>query len=207
MNNPLSTKIEDFTNYNSVIGKCSKSLLDQLKSEQMGFLKEILGKPTRIERVFRASDHGFSAITFHEKCNNINDTLVLVRTEFGKTIGGFTHYPWLPGSPGHTNDAGRRAFIFSVDMKEKFVPQGDNHLIYNWDGYGPVFGGTTKSDIYVADDCNNNRNSYGNFPSVYNRAGGDKMVRNQDSYRMFSGATDGYQFRVVEYEVFKVWYQ
>ena len=131
---------------------------------------------------------------------------MLVRTEFGKTIGGFTHYPWLPGHAGHTKDAGRRAFIFSVDMKEKFVPQGDDYLIYNHDSDGPYFGGGTGCDIYISDGCSNNRSSHGNFPSVYNRAGGDKLQKNQDSYRMFSGATSGYQYRVVEYEVFKVWY-
>ena len=77
-----------------------------MKLEQLKFLKEILNCPVRVEKLFRASEHGFMAAAFHEKCNNINDTLILVRTEFGKTIGGFTHYPWLPGSPGHTNDAG-----------------------------------------------------------------------------------------------------
>ena len=132
---------------------------------------------------------------------------MLVRTEFGKTIGGFTHYPWLPGNPGYTKDAGRKAFVFSVDMKEKFVPQGDNYLICNFDCYGPVFGGKTGCDIYIADGCNNSRNSYGNFPSMYNRACGDKLAKNQDSYRMFSGAMDGNKFKVVEYEVFKVWCQ
>ena len=129
-----------------------------------------------------------------------------MRTEFGKTIGGFTHYPWLPGNAGPTKDAGRRAFVFSVDMKEKFVPQGDNYLICNYDSYGPTFG-SSGWDIYIADDCSSNRNSCGNFPSVYNRAGGDKLQQNQDSYRMFSGTTSGYYYRVVEYEVFKVWYQ
>ena len=51
-------------------------------------------KVQRVEILFRASEHGFSAKAFHEKCDNQEDTLVLVRTEFGKTIGGYTHYPW-----------------------------------------------------------------------------------------------------------------
>ena len=147
-----------------MIGKCASSLLDELKSEQLSFLKDILNNPVRIEKLFRASEHDFKAAAFHEKCNNKNDTLVLIRTEFGKTIGGFTHYPWLPGSPGHVNDAGRRAFIFSVDMKEKFVPQGDNYLIYNYDSYGPAFGGENGCDIRIYDDCSNTRNSYSIFP-------------------------------------------
>ena len=77
-----------------------------------------------------------------------------MRTEYGKTIGGFTHYPWLPGNPGFTNDAKRRTFIFSVDMKKKFVPQCDNCLIENRDDCGPIFGGPDDSDIHIADDYN-----------------------------------------------------
>ena len=88
-------------------------------------MRDILDNPVRIERLFRASEQGFKVAAFHEKCNNISNTLVLVRTEFGKTIGGFTHYPWLPGKPGWFRDAGRRAFIFSLDMLEKFVPVSD----------------------------------------------------------------------------------
>ena len=51
-------------------------------------------KVQRVERLFRASEHGFSAKVFHQKCDKQEDTLVLVHTEFGKTIGGYTHYPW-----------------------------------------------------------------------------------------------------------------
>ena len=78
----------------------------------------------RVERLFKASEHGFSAKAFHEKCDNQEDTLVLVRTEFGKTIGGYNHYAWDSKS-GWLSYSGRRAFLFSLDMREKFVPQGD----------------------------------------------------------------------------------
>lgn len=41
---------------------------------------------------------------------------------------------------------------------------------------------------------------------MYNCEGDNKYNRSQDSYKLFSGATDGYKFRVIEYEVFKVIY-
>ena len=53
-------------------------------------------KIVRIKKLFKASEHNFRAVAFHKKCNNISDTLVLVRTEFGKIIGGFTHYSREP---------------------------------------------------------------------------------------------------------------
>ena len=65
-----------------------------LKEEQANFLIDILNNPVKIERIFRASEHNFQASKFHEYCDNKDDTLVIIRTEFGKIIGGFSHYPW-----------------------------------------------------------------------------------------------------------------
>lgn len=72
----------------------------------------------KAERLFRASEDGFSKDAFHQSCDNKEDTLVLFQTEFGKTIGGYTHCPWKSGG-GPVNDTGRRAFLFSLDMREK----------------------------------------------------------------------------------------
>lgn len=66
------------------------------------------------------------------------------------------------------NEAGKNAFIFSLDMKEKFVPQNEKRLIYCHTGYGPWFG---NNDFIIYDQCNANTNSYANFPITYNREG------------------------------------
>ena len=91
-------------------------------------------------------------------------------------------------------------------MQEKFAPIS-NELIYNYDSHGPAFGKNGGGDLFISDDCNNKKYSFCCFPSGYNRASGNKLVRNQESYKLFSGATDNYYFRVVDYEVFKVWYK
>ena len=119
-----------------------------------------------------------------------------MRTEFGKTIGGFTHYPWLPGNSGWFSNAGRRSFVFSLDMMEKFVPISDG-LIGNWDDNGPVFGGNGYGDICIKDGVNNNRNSFCYFPYGYNRAGLNRLERNHESRRLFSGATKDIFFKVL----------
>ena len=69
-------------------------------------------------------------------------------------------------------------------------------MIYRSSGYGPVFGG--GHDILISDGCNSNSNSCANFPVSYNRAGGNKLERNNGTWRMFSGG-DVYNYRVVEY--------
>ena len=54
--NPLITKLEEFSADNQ---------LDELKSQDLSFLKHILNSPVRIEKLFRASEHSFSATAFH----------------------------------------------------------------------------------------------------------------------------------------------
>ena len=132
-------------------------------------MRNILKNPVRIEKIFRASEYNFEAAKFHQYCDNKNDTLVLIRTEFGKTIGGYTHYPWISSNGEYVHDSEKRAFIFSLDLKEKYIPQDENNLIYCNSSEGPSFGGGI--DIRILDDCNNTLNSYCNFPSTYNLEG------------------------------------
>ena len=54
------------------------------------------------------------------------------------------------------SDPGCKAFIFSLDMKEKFVPQNSNYLIDQHRSWGPTFGGKNGHDIFIADSCNVN---------------------------------------------------
>ena len=116
----------------------------------------LLQHPKKVKRIFRASDHEFKASSFHQHCDNKKDTLLLVKTEFGKIVGGFTHYPWTSDEDGsYVDGSDRKAFLFSLSMKEKFVPQGDQFLIYRASTYGPYFGGET--DLFIADRCDSNR--------------------------------------------------
>ena len=64
--------------------------------------------------------------------------------------------------------------------------------------------GQNQSDLCIRDDCHKNRDSFANFPHSYNEEGSEKMVNSQESYRNFSGATQGHHFKVLEYEVYKV---
>ena len=99
---------------------------------------------------------------------------------------------------------GKNAFLLSFDLKEKMVPKDQNNLIYCDGSNGPAFGG--GSDFFISDACHNNRSSYANFPYTYNKEGENKYANNQDSYKLFSGSTKDYNFRVVEYEIFRVVY-
>jgi hypothetical protein len=147
------------------------SLIIRLEDKDVGshlqLLRVSFGCSVRLELMFRASDHGFSAKAFHAKCDNIEDTLTLVRTEFGRTIAGYTNYKWN-AVRGYVRDEGRRAFLLSFDHAEKYVPQQEKNLIYCQSGNGPIFG---RYDLVIADGCNTNSDSYACFPYSYNREG------------------------------------
>jgi hypothetical protein len=84
------------------------------------------------------------------------------------------------------------------------VPNSDSNLIYCHTGYGPAFGG--GFDIYLCDNCNSSNSSAANFPHSYNVDGPNKYANGQASYTALIGATNGYNFRATEYEVFQVIY-
>jgi hypothetical protein len=71
-----------------------------------------------LERVFRASEHGFSAVAFHKHCDDIEDTLTLVRTEHGRTIGGYSHYKWNAVTSDYVHDEERQQ-IYSRHRSER----------------------------------------------------------------------------------------
>ena len=80
--------------------------------------------PTKVDLLFRASEHKFSSSVFHKKCDNIADTFTLVKTEFGKIIGGFTHYTWNAVKQKYVTDEDMKAFLISFDMLEKMPAVG-----------------------------------------------------------------------------------
>ena len=82
-----------------------------------------------------------------------------------------------------------------MDLLQKLVPTGDNHLIYYQNNYGPTFGNYA---LRIYDCCNANNSSYATFAS-YNIEGPNKYSNNQEGFTALSGATNGSGFRVSEY--------
>jgi hypothetical protein len=74
-----------------------------------------------IKLIFKGSVDGFGAANFHAKCDNIANTLVVIRSEHGKVFGGYTfktlNFFWL------VKDA--NAFIFSLTNQKKFNVKPD----------------------------------------------------------------------------------
>ena len=69
------------------------------------------------EILFRASKDGFSASTFHSKCNDKGATIVLIKAKSNENVfGGYQSKSWQSNS---NYEADSSAFLFHVTKKSK----------------------------------------------------------------------------------------
>ena len=144
--------------------------------------------------LFRGSDDGFLARTFHMKCDDVPNTICVIESDKGNVFGGFTTLPWK-------SDVGRyhvdeEAFVFIVRKKKKALKKAIMYLQYTSSQHsvvhnkymGPVFG--YGHDIYI-------RNKADKVD--------DNSCRNHTYQCSYAGELAGEEkFRVINYEVFQI---
>ncbi len=146
--------------------------------------------------MFRASENGFSAPAFHAKCDNIPNTLTIVKTNFGKTIAAFTPLTW-EGS-GYKHDGSGKGFLLQVDLNNKYAPTRlPAYSVYATNGYGPTFGG--GHDFNIANNANSGNNCYSNLLHSYVYVSGQQALTGQALYTSFVGNPSSYVFSTEEY--------
>ena len=57
-------------------------------------LREWLGSDYKWRLIYRASEHGYTAKSFHEYCNNKGPTLIMIKSDGGWIFGGYTTQSW-----------------------------------------------------------------------------------------------------------------
>jgi len=99
--------------------------------------------PARI--LYDAKVHGYSASTFHQKCDQFNGTVTLVTLKNGAKFGGYNPDNWTGNGSVFKNAP--TAFLFSLtdgkgSAPQKFAlkPGCEVNAIYCHPGYGPLFG-------------------------------------------------------------------
>ena len=101
-------------------------------------LKKKKKKKVRFYMLYKASEVGDRAQTFHEKCDNYAMTLIIIKTTKGLRFGGFTTKSW-DGNAVHKIDT--NAFIFSIDRNKTYDIIGHAAAIACYPKYGPIFFG------------------------------------------------------------------
>ena len=89
-----------------------------------------------INLLYKASVDGDKADAFHEKCDQAQNSIVLVETKNGKRFGGFTTCSW---SGNCVDKEDRNAFIFSFDKMKTYDNIPGDEAIGCYPKFGPIF--------------------------------------------------------------------
>ena len=106
-----------------------KDDIDSLKNLRVGY-----------KLIYRATEHGEEAEVFHERCDEIEGTLTIIKTKEGNIFGGYTSLSWDPEDESEKKD--NDAFVFSLNLEKLYFESGENEYSILCDKTkGPCFVG------------------------------------------------------------------
>ncbi len=101
-------------------------------------IQNLLLKGVKFHLAYRAFEVGDKAQTFHEKCDNLNMSLVLIETDKDIRFGGFTTQSW---GGNFLKKKDNNAFIFSLDNNKIYEVNQNETAIACYPNFGPIFFG------------------------------------------------------------------
>ena len=126
---------------------------DEFKLINLGIKNRLNKKVKGLKKLYQALIDGDDVINFHSKCDNIPNTLVLIKSAENRRFGGFTSIPWTSSEKNEYKDD-PNAFLFSLDKQRIYSYKKEGNAIYNDKNYGPWFG---NEDIQINPHCIENK--------------------------------------------------
>ena len=196
--NNLKKQIK-FLNYNMNLKNFDKSVIMKDDERNMIFSeieKKMNKKIRKMKKLYQATIDGGDPINFHSKCDNIENTLIIIKSEGLRRFGGFTPIPWK--SEGDwIDDPSLRTFVFSLDNKKIYYLQnGGYNSVYHFKNNGPCFG--QGFDIGIEGNPIKDNTLY-TYQESYDYKG-DKYSLSEYEY----DKSDSKKVKALEYEVFQV---
>ncbi|KAH3732112.1 hypothetical protein Pelo_17057 [Pelomyxa schiedti] len=117
--------------------------------------------------LWRGTDDGFEAVTFHRLCDNQGPTISVIRTHsrVDYIFGGYTPLQFQSTTFGYRGGCSGRTFVYS--LVRAGAPTGlilrcmdHEHCIFDYPSRGPVYGGGCC--LHIADLCNESTGNYSN---------------------------------------------
>ena len=157
-------------------------------------IKSRLNKDIKeLKKLYQATIDGDGAINFHSKCDNIPNTLVIIKSAGNRRFGGFTTQTW-DSSNKYKDD--KNAFLFSLDKQKIYPYKNDGYAIDSCKDYGPTFG--LGNAIYLGNNAIQQKQlyTYESYSSSSYNFYGDNNGLSEDGKSSYIYPTD--------YEVFQV---
>ena len=120
-----STILENEENYKNL-------LIKWIKTTENSEIK-------KFKLIFSAVEHDFDSFSFHEICGDedIDNTLIIIKTENNDIVGGFTYASWRANSLISYDD---EAFVFNLKKELKIRVSEPQYAINSKINDGPIFG-------------------------------------------------------------------
>ena len=139
------------------------------KHEDIKLLKEWISPNQKIsfELIYRATRDGDTTSDFHRMCDDKSPTICVFKTPGGYIFGGYTTVYF--NNPDNINFylKDEKAFVFSLNKKEKYHTKDRDKSIYIHSDYLIIFGNGSNSiqiknnALKVSDNWSNPNGSYG----------------------------------------------
>ena len=116
------------------------SLPSNLKASPLSFLSSRLSQFTKATRIFTTNDCKSAKVAaeFHQACDNIPNTLVIIKS--GQYIaGGYTEVAWSSPSE-ECHKPSKLTFLFSVNRQKTYSVTDEKYAVFHNVNYGPSFG-------------------------------------------------------------------
>ena len=125
-------------------------------SDHIIFIEKSKSKKIKWTKIFCSSDDGDSAATFHQKCDNVEGTVILVKTKKYKRFGGYAKKKWNHGNGSFANDS--KAFLFSLTTMDIFNRNENGNEVKGDKDTGPWFG--SGPDFQIVNKWYSNNSSH-----------------------------------------------
>ena len=158
-------------------------------------LKNRINKEIKeIKKLYQATVDGGKTYNFHQKCDGIPNTLVLIKSAGNRRFGGFVSVTWDSNKSIDKED--KNVLLFSLDKQKIYPYKNEGKSISCYKNRGPIFGnGYTikieRNPIKEKKLYTNESSPESNFEFP-----GDKNALSEDGKKDFIFAVD--------YEVFQI---
>ena len=131
---------EQNNNNNAKNEICIDSLIMAKEESNMilSAVKQKMNKEIKaFNKLYQATKDGGQTSNFHQKCDNIENTLILYKSVKNRRFGAFASKKWKSEGQAESDE---NCFLFSLDKKKIFLPKNKNYYKLSFSTYeGPSF--------------------------------------------------------------------
>ena len=120
--NNITNELNNLIDSTIIESKSEFGMIESAIKQRMN--KEIKG----IKKIYQATKDGGDSENFHEKCDNIPNTLTLFKSAGKRRFGGFIS-ECIKSDLNSIKD--KNCFLFSLDKKKIYPPKGNSHYSFD----------------------------------------------------------------------------